>query len=275
VRLSFFKYQGAENDFLLIDNRAEIFPLDKAHWVIHLCDRRKGVGADGLLLIETSQVADFCLRIFNSDASQPAMCGNGLRCAVDYLNRCEGLTHMRIEVGGRIYFCEKEIDGIRINLGTPRVMHWPIILALKDSVKKAYVLDTGVPHAVLFVDEIVHCPFLLWGKQLRTHSAFAPEGVNVDFACMAEDSSILLRTYERGVEDETFACGTGAAAAAWVARQLYSLEDPVVVQTRSSQNNVCFHKSLRFLFPRAAQGEEMVMIGPAQCVFSGEVKLNG
>jgi len=275
VKLPFFKYQGAENDFLLIDNRSRFFSSAHARHVPELCERRRGVGADGVLLLENSEIADCRLRLFNSDGSEPAMCGNGLRCAADYLSRSLGIDEMRIEVLGRIYTCQKEETAIRVYLGAPRILHWPLTLALQGGVKDLYILDTGVPHAVLLVEKIDDFPFVCWGKQVRLHAAFAPAGVNVNFLSIAEDGSLFLRTYERGVEGETAACGSGAAAAAFVARKLYAQEDPVIVQTRCSLEEMRFHKSLRFFFPRIAQEEEIVMVGPATCVFFGEVEVDG
>ena len=176
---------------------------------------------------------------------------------------------MRIEIAGRAVHCREVGEKIGVNLGAPRVGHWPIELGPWQ----VYVLNTGVPHAVLFVEDILDIPFIDLAKEVRSHPAFAPEGVNVNFAQVTKEGALLVRTYERGVEGETLSCGTGAAAAAWAAVQLYGLAHPLAVQTRRSMQSVSFEESLHFSFLGAPGAKEIEMIGPALLVFSGQIEI--
>jgi diaminopimelate epimerase len=248
VNIPFAKYHGAGNDFILIDNREGRFFLDDPALIRRLCHRQIGIGADGVLLIETSALADVKMRIYNRDASIPAMCGNGIRCAFDFAaGEAQELT---IEVSGRIFSCRRHDEHVLVNLGAPRLMHWPI----ETDMQPIYVLDTGVPHALVFVKEILEIPFLEWAQHIRFHPAFGQEGVNVNAVEIQKDGGILLRTYERGVERETLACGTGAAAAAFAAAELYGLKGVICVKTRSPQGDD-FVPSLKFRISLRAREE--------------------
>lgn len=250
--MQFSKYQGAGNDFIIIDNRNGEFVLEEPGFIRRLCDRHFGIGADGVLCIEK----DFVLRIFNADASEPAMCGNGIRCAFDFLSRLLKCSQMQLSVAGRSYACRKEGDSVAVHLGTPTVVHWPILLEARE----LHVVNTGVPHALLFVEDLEGLNVAEQGRRVRMAPAFMPEGVNATFVRVDSKATISVRTYERGVEAETLSCGSGAAAAAWAARRLYGLEDRIAVSTRSSS-------TLFFSFT----GDEIEMIGPAHLVFSGAI----
>ncbi|HEY2810630.1 MAG TPA: diaminopimelate epimerase [Rhabdochlamydiaceae bacterium] len=268
--MKFSKYQGAGNDFILIDNRLGHFPANDARLVQRLCDRRTGVGADGILLLESSHIADYKMRILNADGSEPGFCGNGIRCLIAFLRAGEGRTEWNIEIGGRVSACRCQGEEICVNLGVPIMLHWPLSLDLPAGKKEAFVLHTGVPHAVIFVEDIADSSFIELAKQIRWHSAFAPEGVNVNCVKIAEKGSLLVRSFERGVEGETLACGSGAAAAAWVAHHLHGLKEPVEVHTRSCFDTVEYEKSMRFWFPGA---QEIEMTGSAHLVFSGQAAI--
>jgi diaminopimelate epimerase len=271
VKIAFSKYHGSGNDFILIDNREGVYPIDAPDLMRRLCNRHEGIGADGVLIVGTSKIADYQMRIFNADGSNPAMCGNGIRCAFDFLANNTSHEQLYIEVGQRILFCRRIGGKIGVDLGVPHIAHWPITLALDAETMPIYVLDTGVLHAVLFVEDIWNIPLLNWGKQIRSHAAFAPGGVNVNFAKITADGSIMVRTFERGVEGETLACGTGAAATAWVAAHVHGLIYPISIKTRSGFHIQGFEESLVFSFPVHAQGEKHIeMIGPAHCVFTGQ-----
>jgi diaminopimelate epimerase len=273
MHIPFSKYHGAGNDFILIDNREDVYPLDDPHLIRRWCDRHSGIGADGVLIVEKSGKADNKMRIFNADGSIPAMCGNGIRCAFDFLTKNTAVQQMGIEIGERVLSCRRIDDQISVALGAPQIFHWPISLDLPWT-RLLYVLDTGVPHAVVFVEDILHIPLCEWGKQVRFHPAFAPGGVNVDFVQIASDGSMMLRTYERGVEGETLSCGTGAAAAAFAAAEVHGIAGPIAVKTRSGFYTDHFQKSLQFSFPLNSHGEkEIEMIGPAHRVFTGQIDL--
>lgn len=257
MSIAFAKYHGTGNDFILIDNREEKCALDDPDLIRFLCHRHVGIGADGVLLIESSELADMKMRIYNADASIPAMCGNGLRCAFAFASR--SAPELTIEVSGRVYPCRRSGENIAVNLGPPRILHWPI--QIEEHL--LYVLDTGVPHALIFVDAIDEIPFLKWAQHFRFHFAFGTEGVNVNAVQIDKDGSLLLRTYERGVEKETLSCGTGAAAAAFAAAELYGLKERICVKSVSGGGSMHFS---------IAEGQ-IEMIGPASHVFTGEFDL--
>ncbi|MES2123014.1 MAG: diaminopimelate epimerase [Chlamydiota bacterium] len=220
-----------------------------AELVKRLCHRHTGIGADGLIAIGKSDRADCRMRIFNADGSEPAMCGNGIRCAVHFLG-IEG--DVSIETLAGVRHCRKQGDQIAVRMGIPQVLHFPIE-CLDYAV---FVVDTGVPHAVLFVEELEKTDVAGLGRQIRFHPHFAPHGVNVNFARLLADG-LEVRTYERGVEAETKSCGTGAAAVSFVAKELHALSSPVAV------GELEFH----FL-------PEIEMVGTATPVFKGTFSLH-
>ncbi len=257
MKICFSKYHGARNDFILIDNRDGKAAIDDPPIIRQLCDRRTGIGADGVLFVEHSNVADWKMRLFNADGSIPAMCGNGIRCVVHFLER----QALRIEVGERIFPCKYQDGKISVDLGVPEVLHWPIPI---DGLP-IYVLHTGVPHAVFFAD--VHAgDFIECARKIRSHPAFAPHGVNVN-CVQVESGALLVRTFERGVEGETLSCGTGAAAAAWTAREVHGIQGRIAIKTRVGFDSLRFEESLDF----CTSAEHIEMRGPAHCVFTGHI----
>jgi len=263
MKVPFVKYSGAGNDFVLIDICYLSLSYDLGALARSLCDRRRGIGADGLLLLLESKTADFQMRIFNADGSEPAMCGNGIRCLVDYVQREKNAAdEITIETMHRILRCRKLGDQIAVDLGAPSVLHWP-----SGSV---YVVDTGVPHAVLFVEDLENVDVAVEGKKVRFDPTFGPSGVNVNFAAIDADGRICVRTYERGVESETLACGTGAAAVAYVAATLHNLPSPIPIATRSSfsEGRPEFNATISFSIERSIE-----MLGHAEKVFEGSIDL--
>lgn len=257
MKICFSKYHGAKNDFILIDNRQGKAAIDDPRVIRQLCDRRSGIGADGVLFIEDSTVADYKMRLFNADGSVPAMCGNGIRCAFHFLSE----QALRIEVAGRIFPCKYQDGKISVDLGVPEVLHWPIYI---DGLP-IYVLNTGVPHAVFFAD-VNAGDFVERAREIRSHSAFAPHGVNVN-CVQVQAGALLIRTFERGVEGETLSCGTGAAAAVWTARAVHGMQGRIAIQTRVGFDSALFEESLDF----CTSAEHIEMRGPAHCVFTGHV----
>lgn len=267
LRTPFTKYHGAGNDFVVIDFRHSPPPSDFPSFARRLCGRRLGIGADGLLLLFPSAIADYKICIFNADGSEPSMCGNGIRCAFDFIQKKENTPlELKIETLHGVLECRRSGAEIAVNLGAPRILHWPIELAQGT----IFVLDTGVPHAVLFVDEIGKVDVAKEGAAIRFHAQFAPRGVNVNFVSIDSKEEIMLRTYERGVEGETLACGTGAAASAFVARKERGLPPLISVSTRASFEKMDYRQSLRFQFCRDNQIE---MIGKAEEVFEGFIDI--
>lgn len=270
MKIPFVKYHGSGNDFILIDNRNALHSKHSA-LIQRLCDRNTGIGADGVLFLQMSQIADYQMRIFNADGSEPSMCGNGICCVFDFLVRETEAASLKIDVAGRIFSCHRIGDRIAVNLGVPRIIHWPISLDVNNHVLSAYVLDTGVVHTVIFVENIMDIAFSSLGQQIRGHPAFAPHGTNVNFVQHASDGSILLRTYEKGVEAETLSCGTGAAAAAWAAAHTHgvTMRSSIPIKTRASFQTEHFEESMRC----SLLSQEIEIIGRAQPVFTGEIDL--
>lgn len=243
----FAKYHGAGNDFILIDDRKLLFPINST-LIQKLCHRRLGIGADGLLLLQPS-----CrMRVFNADGGEVEMCGNGIRCMAHFLYRLEGKEKHAIEVGDKIFKCTVKDNWVEVEMGK---FSW----VEKNRVVGPHVLhtlNTGVPHAVLFVDEVKAVDVAKHGREIR--KLFQPEGINVNFAELANDKKIHMRTYERGVEEETLACGTGAVAVAIAAKELFKLSSPITIIPPSSEELVI-----------DIAEDEARMSGPVTFVFGG------
>lgn len=234
--IPFSKINGSGNDFLLIDNRQGIMRgADLPSFVGKVCDRSRSLGADGVIFIEKSRRADFRWRFFNADGSRAEMCGNGGRCAARFA--------VERKIAGRVMGFETDAGLIRAEVSGRRVklqMTPPRGLALSRSLtlggkKIAYsFLDTGVPHAVLFVQDLEKIDLMGTGRGIRTHRVFAPRGTNVNFVRVG-NGEVRIRTYERGVEGETLACGTGAVAAGILSAFHGHVRPPVRVRTRGGE----------------------------------------
>lgn len=234
----FYKMSGSGNDFILIDNRDGAVDAEKIKdFVAAVCRRKFSVGADGLIFIEDSEKADFKWRFFNQDGSVAEMCGNGGRCAARfaYLNRICG-PELAFETDAGIV--RAMVDGIRVRLE----MTQPTGMVLGEEIEAAGKtfsvnrINTGVPHAVIWTDDLESVPVVEWGRPIRYHERYAPAGTNVNFIQKTENENLLLiRTYERGVENETMACGTGSVAAALIAARKGLVESPVSVETRGGE----------------------------------------
>ena len=261
---------GAGNDFVLIDNRQGKIKLN-AKQIARLCDRHRGVGADGVILLKkcTSKKADWAWDFYNNDGSAADMCGNGARCFARFVQRLTVTKkNLTFETRAGIIDAAFLKDCVSIGLTTPKD------LRLKDKIKMAEVdlvvssLNTGVPHAVVFVPQILdQIPVHEWGPEIRFHKHYAPKGANVNFVQTEEHGTIRVRTYERGVEAETLACGTGVTASALVASELCNFPSPIKVQVKSGDTlEVSFEKT-------DGQFANVRLIGPADFVFDGKVTL--
>jgi len=208
-KIKFVKMVASGNDFVVIDGshpggrQASQQELAKK-----ICDRKFGVGADGLLVLEKSKIADVRMRIFNADGSEAEMCGNGARCIALYMGR----KSVDIETKAGIIEAKVNLNKVRIKLTDPRDMKFDIPVKINARDLKVNFVDTGVPHAVVFVEGLDKINVSELGRLLRYHEKFAPRGTNVNFVEALDKSSFKIRTYERGVEDETLACGTGTVA---------------------------------------------------------------
>ena len=234
--IPFSKLNGSGNDFLLVDDRAGAMKgIDLPAFVRKVCDRSRSIGADGAIFIGTSRTADFRWNFFNADGSVAEMCGNGGRCAARFAaeRRIAGRRLAFETLAGLIH---AEVSGRRVKLQMtrPRGLALGRTLTLKGKRIEYSFVNTGVPHAVIFVPDIEKIDLMGTGRGVRTHRVFAPRGTNVDFA-RVRDGAVLVRTYERGVEGETLACGTGAVAAGILAAARGLVEPPVSVRTRGGE----------------------------------------
>lgn len=266
MNIPFFKYQGAGNDFILVDNRKLIFPENDVNFIKNLCDRRFGIGADGLMLLENHPDFDFEMKYFNADGKPGSMCGNGGRCIVAFAQKLGLLidkTDFLAPDGG--HYAEFFSDTQLIKLGMNSV----------DSIEKwgdeGYFLNTGSPHLVIQEDLLEDFDVYNNGKHLRHHPDFEQGGgTNVNFIKKTSESedSYFLRTFERGVEDETYACGTGATASAMVMvyREGKTGEFQIPVRVLGGQLQIYFHFD-------GKQFSRVFLEGPAELVFEGEVNL--
>ncbi len=233
------KMSGAGNDFVVVDHRSLFIPeARQAQFAQLICRRRFSVGADGLILIENDHELDFSWRFYNNDGSVAEMCGNGARCAARFAYR-HGIAGRNMRFRTLAGVIEAEIIGeqehVSVRMTDPFGYRNGMFVALDSLQHEVFFINTGVPHAVVFVDSD-QAPVRQWGRILRYHEQFAPAGSNANFVKVQDDGSLLVRTYERGVEDETMACGTGVVAAAIVAAQQGIVEPPVDVTTTGGES---------------------------------------
>lgn len=260
MQIHFFKYQANGNDFVVIDNRETKLSLTKEQ-IVKICDRRFGVGADGVMLIEKHPSLHFNLEYFNSDGSQ-SLCGNGSRAAVQFASWL-GL------VNGKATFnaYDGPHDAELLPTGVVRLKMNNV-----NDVKKLgddYFINTGSPHFIQFVDDIDTHPVYDEGKKIRYSEPFKPGGTNVNFVSKRKDNTIFVRTYERGVENETLACGTGVTAAA-LAASYHGFTSPIHIKTLGGD------LSVEFKAPTSGQSDifqEIYLVGPAKMVFEGHLEL--
>ncbi len=235
--LSFYKMSGSGNDFILVDNRTGIVQEKSLNqWVASVCRRKQSVGADGLILIETSERADFKWRFFNADGGEVEMCGNGGRCAAR-LAYLKGIAGPQLSFETKAGVIRAEVDGTRVKLEMPLPSAPEIDDALEVEGETFIVsrVTVGVPHVVIWVDDVGMAPVVKAGQSIRYHERYAPEGTNVNFLQPLPGGTFAIRTYERGVEDETLACGTGSVAAALIASAKGMATSPVALQTRGGE----------------------------------------
>ena len=229
MSISFVKMVGSGNDFVLIDRRrkGKISRAEGAKLARKLCDRRWAVGADGLVILEPSHKADFRMRIFNPDGSEAEMCGNASRCASLYVAGSRGKVTFETIAG----LLEAKVQGtlVRVKLPNPHSFRRNVKATVCGKKLILHSIIASVPHAILFVENPDRIDVACWGESIRNHRLFQPRGTNVDFVKVLGPKKIEIRTYERGVEGETLACGTGSTASALVAAKLKGLTSPITV----------------------------------------------
>jgi diaminopimelate epimerase len=269
VLVDFVKMNGAGNDFVLIDNRPQKIRLQPAQ-IARLCDRHRGVGADGLILLTPcpSGRADWAWDFFNRDGSPAEMCGNGARCFARFVRRLTGGSgHLTFETRAGLITARFDARTVTVSLTPPRDLRLRQRVPLSIGETEIHSLNTGVPHAVLFVPDADQAMVQALGAEIRHHPLFAPRGTNVNFVQVLAPGKIRVRTYERGVEGETLACGTGVTASALVAAELRGFPSPVRVQVRGGDE-------LEVSFERAGgQWANVALAGPADFVFEGRIEV--
>ncbi len=273
MQINFTKYQGKGNDFVMIDDRQESFDTENETLIGKLCDRRFGVGADGLILLRKDQAHDFRMVYFNSDGRESSFCGNGGRCIVHFahsLGIFEAETNFRAYDGTHKAFYKNGIVSLKMNN----------VEKIYSTDEQAYYLHTGSPHYVKFVEQLANYEIDQNGRKVRNSSAFSPEGTNVNFVEILEKNKnrkakiadleretphIFVRTYERGVEAETLSCGTGVTACAIVCGKL-GYESPIIVQTLGGKMAVSFEKGEEIF-------ADIFLIGDVEAVFEGKIEV--
>lgn len=271
--IPFAKMSGAGNTFVLIDNRAGVVEaalkasgLTLDGFVIRVCSPLQGVGADGLILIEPSAAHDFAWRFFNADGSRADMCGNGARCAARFARRVGAAPDSaEFETGAGVVHAEVAGNTVRVTLTPPGPVGPELAFTLGGRRHAGRFIDTGVPHVVIPVPSVADVDVEAVGPEVRHDPRFAPAGTNVDFVAPEADGSLRVRTYERGVERETLACGTGVSAAALVMAHLGKTEPPVTVVPLSGE-------ALTVRFSRDGEGfREVTIDGPARVLLTGAI----
>jgi diaminopimelate epimerase len=265
--VSFYKVSGSGNDFIVIDNRDRA--VDEKHlsqWIASICRRKRSVGADGLILIETSEQADFKWRFFNADGGEAEMCGNGGRC-VARLAHLIGIAGPRLSFETQTGVIQAEITDKRVKLEMPQPstldLDYPIEVGGKIFTVSS--VTVGVPHVVIWVSDVDTAAVFEVGQAIRYHAHYAPAGTNVNFVQPLDDGTLAIRTYERGVEDETLACGTGSVAAALVASAKGMVTSPAALRTRGGER-------LKIHFARHGdEFREVFLEGDARIIYEGKL----
>lgn len=260
MQLEFYKYQGTGNDFVMIDNRSEFFPKENIDLIARLCDRRFGIGGDGLILLENDAETDFKMVYYNSDGNQSSMCGNGGRCLVAFakklgvienhttFNATDGLHHATISDDGLVALQMIDVTNVKVN--------------------PDYVfLNTGSPHHVQIVDDLEHYNIKENGAAIRYGDLYGKAGSNINFVKQIDETTFSLRTYERGVEDETLSCGTGATAVAIAMNVLGKTNaSSIGLNVQGGKLVVSFEK-------KDTVFTAVTLKGPAQFVFKGTIEI--
>lgn len=260
MQLHFYKYQGTGNDFVILDNRQGEYNLSKEQ-VGFLCDRRFGIGADGLMLLNSHAEYDFEMKYYNADGGESTMCGNGGRCLVKFAAdrgiiksdyrfvAIDGEHEASIETDGAVALKMNDVQQVQFD-------------------RDCYILNTGSPHFINLVEDVMQLDVVQRGRNIRNSDAFRKEGINVNFVQQTEDpDQIIVRTYERGVEDETFSCGTGVTAAALVCWHNENGYNRVEVKTKGGRLRVEYDKIDDHF-------ENIWLIGPAVKVFEGDIEIS-
>ena len=263
LSLEFYKMSASGNDFIIIDNRdGEVYDnfKDLKEFIVKVCRRNHSVGSDGLVLIEKSKKYDFRWRFFNADGSEAEMCGNGGRCAARFAF-IKGISKEKMSFETIAGVIKAEVNGqrVKLQLTSPTDIKLDYPVGLEDKEIFLSSVNTGVPHAVLLADDVDHMPVEELGRLVRYHKAFGEKGTNVDFVQIIDKKNVKIRTYERGVEGETYACGTGAVATGVILKAKGLLESPMNIMTKGGETLKVYVNS------------EVYLEGVTQVIFVGKL----
>jgi len=282
-KISFIKMSGAGNDFVVIDKNSNPFLILNEKVIQKLCDRRNGIGADGVITISNSVDYDFEMEYFNADGSTGSLCGNGARCAIKFAESSNRIKNEKTYfLSNTVSYTGEVLDEnlMKFDFNPPAKLKFNFKVKAGNQLINACFADTGSPHVVIKIEDVLKNPNDLnsnyseidkfpvfeLGREIRYLKEFSPGGTNVNFIKIV-DSKIYIRTYERGVEDETLACGTGATAAAIIAHAIDKLEAPITLITRGfDELTVDFNVENQKI-------KNLSLIGPAKIIFSGEIEI--
>ena len=266
--LRFTKMNGAGNDFVLLDNRSGELRLGKEQ-VVKLCDRHRGVGADGVLLLEKAKNgADFRMRYYNSDGGEAEMCGNGARCFARFAQQVAGAkSKISFETPAGVIGAKLSGELVCLEMSEPTDLRLAINVSIKGKIVRGHFINTGVPHVVVPVSDLETVDVQNRGSAIRRHESFSPKGANVNFSKERGRRRIAIRTYERGVENETLACGTGVVASALVFATTENVDGPIGVLVRGGSELMVGFKKVGERF------KNVTLTGPAEFIFEGTIEL--
>jgi diaminopimelate epimerase len=266
--LRFTKMNGAGNDFVMLDNRGGDIQLSPKQ-VAMICDRHRGVGADGVLLLEeSSNGADFRMRYYNADGGEAEMCGNGARCFARFVDRVAGAREkVSFETPAGVIGARLHGDLVTLSMSDPTGMRLSMPLQIDGEDTVVHYINTGVPHVVVPVSRVDVVHVVTQGAAIRRHKLFSPAGTNANFMEKRGANKITIRTYERGVENETLACGTGVVASALIFAATENVGGPIGVLVRGGNElQVGFKK-------HGDHFHEVTLTGPADFVFEGTIEV--
>lgn len=266
-KIPFMKMSGSGNDFILIDNRRKVVKEDSLKgFVARICQHRLSVGGDGVILIEPSKQADFRWRLFNADGSEAEVSGNGGRCAARfaYLKKIAG-KKLSFETLAGLIRAEIKKDSVKIQFPEAKDLRLNLNIPLEEQTLPGHFLNTGVPHVVHYVNDVDQVDVVNLGRRVRHHSLFQPAGTNVNFVMVLDPHTLRLRTYERGVEDETLACGSGSVAAALITGAMGKGRSPITVIQRSGKALTVYYHWDGMAF------SEVFLEGDTVVVYEGEL----
>lgn len=264
----FGKVCGAGNDFIVFDNRNKNIDI-KAEDVVKICSRTRGVGGDGVMLVENSDEFDFYMRIFNADGSEAEMCGNGARCIAWYAYKNEiAPAEMKFDtIAGVIEASVIGEEDVKLKMSKPFDLKSSYTVNVDGEEIKVGSINTGVPHVVVMTDDVTKADVFTLGRKLRYHEDFAPAGTNANFISLSGKDALKVRTYERGVEGETLACGTGSVASAMIAYLSGVCGNDVSLETKEAD-------ILKVSFDYAdGEFDNVYLSGPAVIVYTGKIKI--